>query len=300
MKSIQALVSDYRTAIQNGQCIRMNRNKRRVDPEGTIYQVDMPARHAAAAQCALLLSSRRKWLSSGNPKLRKANGALWLNTGFTLSPAEEAKPILMGTRFANHNSCSHAVTACILACVGSVTGQGRLATSKIARIGKLLALLLYRKQALDLMTAEILKAQRKAERKGAKLAIRANVATDLPWLAATLAKRCPGVSFYDYTAIPQALKRPDGVRRILSLKGQSNMPAVRDALASGHGVAVVFDIGKYDPKPATWEGAPVIDGDLDDIWFDRAPEGAFVVGLSLKGNNDQQAQARTAGFAVAC
>tara|TARA_R110000824_G_scaffold66299_2_gene172138 strand:+ start:1220 stop:1672 length:453 start_codon:yes stop_codon:yes gene_type:complete len=150
------------------------------------------------------------------------------------------------------------------------------------------------------MTAEILKAQRKAERKGAKLAIRANVATDLPWLAATLAKRCPGVSCYDYTAIPKALKRDDGVRRILSLKGASNMPAVRAALASGHGVAVVFDIGRDDPKPATWGGAPVIDGDLDDIWFDRAPEGAFVVGLSLKGNNDQQAQARTAGFAVAC
>ena len=65
-------------------------------------------------------------------------------------------------------------------------------------------------------------------------------------------------------------------------------------------MAVVFDIKKTDAKPETWEGAPVIDGDLDDVWFARKPEsGPFVVGLYLKGTKAQKAQARSTGFAVA-
>jgi hypothetical protein len=45
------------------------------------------------------------------------------------------------------------------------------------------------------------------------------------------------------------------------------------ALAGGVNVAVIFDRGQELPE--TWQGAPVIDGDLDDYrWLD--PRGVVV------------------------
>jgi len=71
-------------------------------------------------------------------------------------------------------------------------------------------------------------------------------------------------------------------------------------LKEGRGVSVVFDTRKGEPLPATWQGAPVIDGDINDLWFLRAPKsGAFVVGLRVKGANKQKKQAVDSGFAVA-
>ena len=82
-------------------------------------------------------------------------------------------------------------------------------------------------------------------------------------------------------------------------------------LNEGHGVAVVFDVNPrkksndqgekvYDALPATWNGYPVIDGDLHDLWFLQAKNitGPFVVGLRSKGTNAQRADAKSKGFAV--
>ena len=73
----------------------------------------------------------------------------------------------------------------------------------------------------------------------------------------------------------------------------------RTMLKDGYGISVVFDTKKGEPLPKTWNGAPVIDGDINDLWFLRAPKsGAFVVGLHIKGTKAQQQKAKDSGFAV--
>ena len=74
-------------------------------------------------------------------------------------------------------------------------------------------------------------------------------------------------------------------------------------LDEGIGVCVVFDVTARSkgPLPTTWRGYPVIDGDIDDLWFTRTPaSGPFVVGLRVKATTKGQlAEAIASGFAVA-
>lgn len=274
------MLAAARTAVRGGQYRTM------------AQQLAMSPRMAVIWQAAMLLEGKRPFLSSGNPKLQKAQG--WRNVGLTLSPADEFNRV-MGYGKTN---CILAAGGCDKVCVGAETGQGRLASSKIARCGRTLAIKAFADDAFALIVSELDRHSR--NRDGLPVAVRTNVASDLPNYARRLKKARPALAFYDYTAIPGAVRRADGVHRILSHKGPSNIAAVRDTIKRGHGVAVVFDISKTDAKPETWEGAPVIDGDLDDVWFARKPEtGPFVVGLYLKGTKAQKAQARSTGFAVA-
>ena len=62
-------------------------------------------------------------------------------------------------------------------------------------------------------------------------------------------------------------------------------------LDAGYGVCVVFDVTARSkgPLPTTWHGYDVIDGDIDDLWFTRAPStGPFVVGLRVKATTSEQ------------
>jgi hypothetical protein len=272
-------INHYRAALRAGHVMTMRQ------------QCRMKPREAVTWQAALILEGKRDVLSTGNPKLAKARGVK--NGGLTMSPAREATALL-GMKM---TLCAKATTACEAACVGAHTGQGRLNSSLIARQGRTVAWLLFRDEFEAVLVRAIKRMQR--NRAGLPVAIRCNVATDLWMVAARIAKQCPGVDFYDYTAIPKAVRLTDGVHRVLSHKGP-NLPEVLDAIRDGYGVAVVFDIAKTDAKPATWHGAPVINGDVDDLWHLRAPKsGPFVVGLYLKGMNVQKEQARAAGFAVA-
>jgi hypothetical protein len=67
-----------------------------------------------------------------------------------------------------------------------------------------------------------------------------------------------------------------------SLSEENDADAIK-ALSEGYNVAVVLNIGKNEPKPATWGGYPVIDGDETDIRF-RDPKGGHIVALSAKGD----------------
>ena len=305
--TMRNLIDSYRDRVRNGEAFFMMRGKRSqrsLDAPDSNIQTLVDGRHAVAIQVALLLEGKRKWTTvTGNPKLAKSPDR---NVGITTSPADEATPFLLGTRHENYNACPGAVAACIFVCVGAHTGQGRLESSKIARIGKTTALLMYREESYALLVAELTRHVRIAERSSVECAVRANVASDKPARAARLARSVPGATFYDYTAIPSALNRTDRVRRTLSYKGPSNLADCLDALASGHPITVVADIGADDPKPSTLWGYPAIDGDKRDEWYQLAPvpvdhagpQGAYVNVLYLKGNNAQKDEARRSGFAV--
>jgi len=261
-------------------------------------QTKMTAFDAVAWQAALILEGKRGVITRSQTKLDKAQGADigHVNRGLTLSSADEARP------FVGHNwtACPRATKACSLVCVGSQTGQGAFPGSKIARIGRTLAMLADAVRFNALLDYEIESERVRASVFGYKLAFRFNVASDHWEMARKTAIRNPMVTFYDYSAIVEAVTMARDVRRVYSRKNgiKSDLTA-RAMVKDGYGVSVVFDTPKGEALPATWEGAPVIDGDKHDLWFLQAPkDGAFVVGLRVKGTKKQKKAAIASGFAV--
>tara|TARA_R110000751_G_scaffold4346_6_gene21246 strand:- start:602 stop:1399 length:798 start_codon:yes stop_codon:yes gene_type:complete len=259
----------------------------------------MPRLDAVAWQAILLLDGKRDLLTGSQSKLNKATAQAtgYVNRGLTMSPANEASEFLD-----RYNACHGSSPACVFACVGAKTGQGRLKSSEIARIGRSIVLDIFPKEFRRLLGIEIKIAELQAMKSRATLAFRTNVATDNHKLADALSEEFPSVVFYDYSAIPSAVRSQTLVRRVYSLKeGPKRMKIALDLLNEGLGLAVVFAIPSRssEPLPKTWNGVPVIDGDENDLWFTRAPKvGPFVVGLKVKGNKAQVDEAISKGFAV--
>jgi len=262
-------------------------------------QTRMEPKAAVLWQAALILEGRRGIITRSQTKLDKASGTKtgYVNRGLTLSSANEAA-FIVGRGF---TTCPNATASCRVACVGSKTGQGALPSSKIARIGRTLAMLADSERFNALLDYEIESERMRCAVFGFKLAFRFNVASDLWALANECAERNPLVTFYDYSAVPAAFDSPSGVRRVYSRKnGKASAARALGMLERGVGVSVVFAVSKKDVLPLQWNGVPVIDGDINDLWFLRAPKsGAFVVGLRVKGSNKQKQQAIDSGFAVA-
>jgi len=100
------------------------------------------------------------------------------------------------------------------------------------------------------------------------------------------------VIFYDYTAITgrtKALSLPN-YSLTFSLKENNNNAAIK-ALSEGYNVAVVMHVGRKEPKPTTWSGYPVVNGDETDLRF-LDPQGGYIIGLFPKG----KARKDTSGF----
>ena len=150
---------------------------------------------------------------------------------------------------------------------------------------------------LDKLRGEIRMLERRAKRKGWKLAIRVNGTSDLPGLALALAEEFPHVQFYDYTKHPQPWKRVRHNYHLTFSRSERNAREVLEALKNGVNVAVVFSTRKSQPLPETFLGRPVVDGDVTDLRF-LDPKGAdgkgLIIGLRAKG----KARKGTWGFVV--
>ncbi len=122
---------------------------------------------------------------------------------------------------------------------------------------------------------------RKANRQGMELCVRINGTSDLPWIAQTMAREYPTVKFYDYTKLPKPeLRMLPNYHIVFSYSGR-NLEETLRLMALGVNVAVVFNRSKGESLPETWNGRPVVDGDLNDLRF-LDPAGV-VVGLRPKG-----------------
>jgi len=266
-------------------------------------QCKMAPFDAVTWQAALILEGRRGVITRSQTKLDKAQSTEtgYINRGLTLSSAFEAAEFI--DELKGYNACPGATDACIVACVGSRTGQGALPSSKIARIGRTLAMWYDSERFNALLDCEIASEAMRAAVFGVKLAFRFNVATDHWQLANECAERHPNVTFYDYSAIPNAVRSNGKVRRVYSRKdGNARHKQALAMLSVGYGGAVVFDVDARTNslRPKTWQGVPVSDGDTNDLWFLRAPKsGAFVVGLRVKGTKKQKQNSVELGFAVA-
>lgn len=141
------------------------------------------------------------------------------------------------------------------------------------------------------LIAELGKLADLARKYGMEPAARLNGTSDINWAArhpeVIRAAQRLGVRLYDYTKRPVKYVADAPIHYTYSLDvGAGREEHAMDYLRAGGNVAVVFRGG----LPETWNGYPVIDGDVTDVRY-LDPRGV-VVGLKAKG----KAKTDTSGF----
>lgn len=213
----------------------------------------------------------QKIFGEENAKTVKGESLGYLTLIRYLAPADES----------GINVCPNA-GACRDVCLYT-SGRGRFADVKNARIAKTIDAVKNRDSHLARAVKEITNAKKRAKALGLKLAVRVNGTSDLPADTRFLTRAHPDVIFYDYTKIAAALDTPN-VHYTLSYDPESvDWAMCREALESGHNVAMVFDLKSFGGTlPASYKGVQVIDGDEHDLRF-LDPKGV-IVGLKAKGD----------------
>jgi len=216
-------------------------------------------------------SVRDRLLTVQNAKTTKGE-KLGILTGILyLAPANESGVM---------NTCTSSTPGCRRACLFTV-GRGRFDSVRLGRIRKTLWLARDRAGFLEELKRNVVQLVARARKLGLQPAIRLNGTSDLSWLAHEVAGAFPDVQFYDYTkhAKPWQSTLPN-YHLTFSHSGH-NVEDCIEALQHGVNVAVVFTTPRGQEVPKTWNGYPVIDGDLHDCRF-LDPTGV-VVGLHAKG-----------------
>ncbi len=194
-------------------------------------------------------------------------------------------------KLSGKNVCPWASKGCAAVCLNTA-GHGRWDQTQQARINRTKLFFDNRKAFLTLLTFEIAKAKRKADKLGAKLAIRLNGTSDIVWekVAPELFIEFADVVFYDYTKSVNRMfaKLPINYSLTFS-RSESNNKDTLKVLHGGHNVAVVFSGKKL---PDTWQNATVINGDITDERF--LDSNGYVIGLSAKGD----ARKDNSGFVI--
>lgn len=208
-------------------------------------------------------------LSSKNAKLEKTNASKvkYYVTGLSLAPE----------RTSGINVCPSASDGCRRSCL-FYAGQGRFMNVQRARIAKTRLLFQNKDTFKTMLFADIERARVTARKRKAKLAIRLNVLSDLPWekIFPDLFEVFSDVQFYDYTKV-SGRTVPANYHLTFS-RSESNEPEVLRELAAGRNATVVF---ATDDLPRTYAGVKVTSGDTHDLRF-LDPKGR-VIGLYAKG-----------------
>lgn len=220
--------------------------------------------------------SRFRLLTLQNAKTVKGEALGFLTGILYLAPAETA---------GRGNVCPFASAGCRAACLFTA-GRGRFWNVRAARIRKTREFFDSPAHFVDRLAEDVAALVRLAGRRGMRPTVRLNGTSDLPWErikgtdGRTIFDRFPNVQFYDYTKRPNRRPIPGNYHLTFSLS-ESNLYAAQRELSAGRSVAVVFDVKRKGPLPATWHGIPVIDGDANDLRF--LDPGPCVVGLRAKG-----------------
>lgn len=188
--------------------------------------------------------------------------------------------------------CPKASEGCAAACLNTA-GRGVYDNVQQSRIAKTNRFFENRKAFIAELVRDIEALLRKAARERMIPVVRLNGTSDMPWEKFacvrngvkydSIMEAFPEINWYDYTKIlnrHKALSLPN-YHLTFSLSEDNDKDAVK-ALAQGYNVAVVMDVKRNEPKPATWGGYPVIDGDETDLRF-LDPKGGYIVALFPKG-----------------
>jgi hypothetical protein len=196
------------------------------------------------------------------------------------------------------NLCPKASKGCIIACLFTA-GRGAFNSIQEARKNRTELYLNNRQEFCERIAKELELLNKKAQNKGAKIAVRLNGTSDLDLIAIInnrlnidILNDFENLEFYDYTKVLGKVKKYAGTRYKLTFsRAENNEAEVIEALTYGVPVSVVFH--HKNELPQTYLGTMVIDGDkADDLMLDS---GAVILGLKAKG----RAKKDLTGFVVA-
>ena len=242
-------------------------------------------------------------------KLDKAQKYGYLSAGIHFAPHT----------MSGRNVCPGASKGCIDACL-TFSGHGgiglddnNLNDCQRARIARTKLFFEDPEAFWELFHREMQSFIRKARKRKLRPTFRPNLTSDIVWETKkdtngqTMFEAYPGLEFMDYTALKGRFRadyvrlRGDNYHLTFSAKEDNWDDAVsrqrilyhdrkpwsgsedtlRFLLGNGVNVAVVLRVGKDEPFPETYFGAPVIDGDKHDLRF--LDKKGCVVGLRPKG-----------------
>lgn len=244
-------------------------------------------------------------LTTGNPKTAKGEGFGFYTAILHLAPFNLASA--PGLRI---NTCPNASPGCASACLnlegrGGIFARGEKSNRiQESRIRKTRALFANRAEFLFALSVEIRNHARKAAKHGLRPAVRLNGTSDLAWeaIGSVLFVSFPEVTFYDYTKSARRMRAylagefPSNYSLTFS-RSETNDAETREIISLGGNVAIPFATRKGQSLPETWNGVPVIDGDVTDLRF-TDPRGV-IVGLRHKARtNARRAEAIASGFVL--
>lgn len=191
--------------------------------------------------------------------------------------------MLLPERSVFGNACPMA-DGCAEGCLAS-SGKGAMYGTQYARMVRMAFMLAHPWEFGVLLAVEL----RAGLARHGRIGFRPNCVSDIRWelatprMVATLAAH-GRVSFYDYTAWAPRFRsdRPAGYSLTFSAKVSHDAEWIRSMLADGHNVAVPFNVRRGQAMPVSWQGMPVIDGDVTDL-RPSDPVGV-IVGLRAKGD----------------
>jgi len=198
--------------------------------------------------------------------------------------------------------CPNATPGCVTVCLFTA-GRGVTSPVMNGRINRTRWFFEDRDTFMATIVADIKRLVKRAAKLDMTPAVRLNGTSDIAWekIRVTvdgaehrnLMVAFPDLQFYDYTKIlgRKSALALDNYHLTFSMAESNDADALL-ALGEGYNVAVVMKLRRSDPKPATWAGYPVIDGDKDDIRFYDPDDGGSIVALTAKG----KARYDTSGF----
>jgi hypothetical protein len=230
-----------------------------------------------------------KLLTENNTKILKSIDHGYLTVGLHLAPAD----------LSGHEVCRGRSPGCTESCLNT-SGHGAMTVVQRSRIAKTKLLFDWPDKFLGILLCELVAAERRARKKGLRLAVRLNLTSDLSWEervigGQNLMAMFPQVQFYDYTKIPARMRKflrgamPPNYHLTFSVS-EKNLSTALDIAAKGGNIAAVFSSDRG--LPPTFNGIQVINADEHDLRFlDPRP---CVAGLLAKG----KAKHDTTGFVI--
>ena len=228
--------------------------------------------------------------TTGNPKIMKGEKKGYLSFVLHLAPAN----------LSGKEVCPKRTAGCTAACLNTA-GRGGIfkkgeSTNVIqqARIRRTKFFFENRREFLNQLTVDIIKAKTMAEKKGLIPVFRLNGTSDLSWEKYEVAngknifQMFPEVQFYDYTKVLGRKTSHIPNYHLTFSNADGNINDVLAAKQAGLNVAVVF----RKNLPETYLGRKVINGDETDLRF--LDDKNVIVGLKAKG----KAKKDVSGFVV--
>lgn len=233
------------------------------------------------------------WFTEPNANVKFTHTLERFTYGLSLMPAQSGRAFCLDNGFDaaaaalnKFNVCPHSTPMCREGCLATA-GKGMFDNTKAGRTARTLLWAVDPDAAYTLTCHHIRRVVRKH---GAEnVAIRLNTLSDIMWervLPPVFWVEFSAVQFYDYTKAWGQFDRrallPENYHLTVSASERMSVAAVAEAVACNVNVAVVIDQHPDAPKPATWYGMPVVDGNATDARY-LDPQGGHVVLLGALG-----------------